>query len=120
MPGVQIAGTAHRDVSRENSEGVGLGRERSRSLTSRRTPLSERLEQATITVTYVAMVDSDLKVRGGGGGGVVKLERKVPVPWLYWSRFWCKMKNTSGGRSYSPPPPPGAYYHCTVQKFLET
>ena len=41
-------GTAQRDVSRFNSEGVGYGVLRFfHSLTSRRTPLSERLEQAS-------------------------------------------------------------------------
>ena len=43
------------------------------------------------------MVDSDLKVRGGGGGCVVKVERKVPAPWLYWSRFWCKNEKQEWG-----------------------
>ena len=67
------------------------------------------------------MVDSDLKVRGGwgGGGGVVKLERKVPAPWLYWSPFWCKNKR---GAELLSPPPPGLPLHCTeilgnIEKF---
>ena len=82
---------------------VVLGWERSRSLTSRRTPLSERLEHATITVTYVAMVDSDLKVRGEGGGGALSSwnEKSLRLGFTGLG-FGVKMKNKSGGRSYSP------------------
>ena len=87
----------------KTARGVVLGWERSRSLTSRRTPLSERLEQATITVTYVAMVDSDLKVRGGGAGGALSRWNEKSLRLGYTGLgFGVKMKNKSGGRSYSP------------------
>ena len=87
----------------KTARGVVLGWKRSRSLTSRRTPLSERLEQATITVTYVAMVDSDLKVRGGGGALSSWNEKSLRLGFTGLG-FGVKMKNKSEGRSYSLPP----------------
>ena len=64
FPRVQIEGKARRDASGRNSDGVGLGVRGfflspsssppyffSRSLNSRRTPLSERLEQAIHSTT---------------------------------------------------------------------
>ena len=62
------------------------------------------------------MVDSDLKVRGAGGGGALSSwnEKSLRLGFTGLG-FGVKMKNKSGGRSYSlpPPPPPGLPLHCT-------
>ena len=68
--------------------------------------------QATITVNYVAMVDSDLKVRGAGGGAVSSWNEKSQRLGFTGLSFGVKIR----GGSYSPPPPPPPSclpLHCT-------
>ena len=65
--------------------------------------LRAALEQATITVNYVAMVDSDLKVRvGGGGGALSSWNEKSQRLGFTGLGFGVKIR---GGAELLPPPP---------------
>ena len=76
-----------------------------RSLTSRRTTPSKRLEQATITLKYVAVVDPDLKGREGGGtfSSLNEKSRRLGFTGL---GFGVKVRGRGGATPLPPPPPP--------------